>query len=388
MRKTFLSRLLFVCSLLLLPLAAAAAQTPDERGAAALLPDRVGDFRAQTPARTGPAGPHKNTEFVDYAINSTAERSYAAPGREPLTVTLYKTNSDSAAYSLLTRGGWAADAPVRLGEPGTASIAGPNSVSFFKGSAFVNVRADEKRAGGDNSAALDFARQLAATLSEGAGVPELALHLPEWERVAGSARYAVSLSALVKAVGSQPTLDAVSFEGGAEAVAAPYGQARLVVVEYTTPQYASDSDARVRQQIEQLRAEGRPVPSAYRRIGNYSAFVFGAPDEATAARLLEGVKYEKDVRWLDRNPNMVAKAQRAYERMTAGVILASLKITGLSILLCLAVGALFGGAVFLYRRSQAPAEVYSDAGGMVRLNIDDITHETNPPARLLEGGER
>ncbi|HYP54568.1 MAG TPA: hypothetical protein VEQ42_13545, partial [Pyrinomonadaceae bacterium] len=149
--------------------------------------------------------------------------------------------------------------------------------------------------------------------------------------------------------------------------------------------YASDNDARVRQRVEQLRAAGRPVPSSYRRIGNYSAFVFGATDERAAAGLLDGVKYEKDVRWLDRNPNVLVRAQQAYTNMTGGVILTALKITGLSILLCLGVGALVGGAVFLYRRSHTPEAVYTDAGGMVRLNIDDITHETATQPRLLEG---
>ncbi|HEV2764256.1 MAG TPA: DUF6599 family protein [Pyrinomonadaceae bacterium] len=387
MRKRFLSKLLFVCSLLVVSFVPASAQTPAEQDAAGLLPARVGDFRAQGAARPDSGGILKDVSFADYAVRSAAARVYNAPGREPLTVTLVQTESDSAAFSLLTLGRWAGNTPVRVGEPGTAAVAGSHSVSFFKGTVFVDVRADEKRTVADNSAAADFAREFAPTLAAGAGVPELALHLPEWERAVGSARYAVSLPALQEAAGNQPALEVVSFEGGAEAVTAVYGQARLVIVEFTTPQFSVDNDALIRQRIEQLRAAGQPAPSAYRRIGNYSAFVFGAPDEASAAGLLAGVKYEKDVRWLDRNPNMLAKAQAAYERMTGNVILASLKITGLSILLCLAVGGLFGGAFFLYRRSQAPADVYSDAGGMVRLNIDDITHETAPPARLLERGD-
>lgn len=379
MRNKFLSRFTYVCLLLLLSVGGAAAQVPSAE-ASKLLPERLGDFRARGAARGGAL---RGVEPAAFGLVSAATRDYEGPRREILTVTLAQTNSDSAAYSLLTRSG-SPEHPVSVGQLGTAGVVAEDYVTFFKGSVFVSLHADD-RVAGDLAELRELARQLAATLPEGAGVPELAMHLPEWERAQTSVRYAVTLPALVEAIGARPALDALNFEGGAEAVMANYGQARLVVVEFTTPQYASDNDARVRQRIEQLRAEGRPVPTSYRRIGNYSAFVFDAPDEQAAAGLLDGVKYEKDVRWLDRNPHVLARAQQAYTNMTGGVILTALKITGLSILLCLGVGALVGGAVFLYRRSHTPEAVYTDAGGMVRLNIDDITHETATQPRLLEG---
>jgi hypothetical protein len=46
-------------------------------------------------------------------------------------------------------------------------------------------------------------------------------------------------------------------------------------------------------------------------------------------------------------------------------------------------GGLLGGLLFTYRRSQQrEATAYSDAGGMLRLNLDELTPETDP-ARLL-----
>lgn len=219
-------------------------------------------------------------------------------------------------------------------------------------------------------------------------VPVLVMHLPDWERKVGEgAMYAVSLPALQRAAGNMPALDAVSFDGGTEAVTAKYGDARLVIVEFTTPQYAADNDARINERIAQLRAAGQPVPSEYKRVGNYSVFVFDAPDVAAADKLVSQVKYEKDVRWLGRNPHAEEIATKAYTSTMGSVIVTTLITTGLAILLCLAVGGTIGGAVFLYRRAQhTEKEIYSDAGGMLSLNLEDL-NAARPSTKLIGGGE-
>src|SRR5205085_10356059 len=160
--------------------------------------------------------------------------------------------------------------------------------------------------------------------------------------------------------GARPVLDAVNFDESTEAVTAKYGNARLVIVEFPTPQHAFDADAAINKRIAELSATGQPVPSSYRRVGNYSVFVFDAPDAAVAEKLASGVKYEKDVRWLGRNPHEEEIATRAYTSLMGGVVLTTLITTGLAILLCLTVGGIIGGAIFLSRRAQhAAREIYS-----------------------------
>jgi len=216
-------------------------------------------------------------------------------------------------------------------------------------------------------------------------VPVIVMHLPDWEqKVREGAVYARSLPELQKAAGEQPALDAFDFDEGTEAVTARYEGGRLVVVEFPTPQHSVDADANIKRRIEELKAAGTRVPSLYSRVGNYSVFVFDAPDFAAAESLASQVKYEKDVRWLGRNPHAEEIATRAYTSTMGGVILTTLKTTGLAILLCLGVGGAVGGLVFLRRRSQqAEREVYTDAGGMVRLNIEDLN--TPPSASNLLG---
>ncbi|MGI8566265.1 MAG: DUF6599 family protein [Pyrinomonadaceae bacterium] len=358
-----------------------AAQVPSDDGAKTL-PDRVGEFTARQPSRTFTLTFAPLTE-EDFQIVSSGEREYTSADGTRYLIRFFNTRSNSAAYALLTRltdeQAFAA-APESLGVLGVSE---PNRIRFVKGTTLIDVFNSGTRT--DGEALASFARLLREIPEGAAGeLPVLVQHLPDFEKVSETTSYAVSLPALQSATGSRPVLDALSFDGGTEAVTATYGDTRLVIVEFTTPQYAADNDARVTQRIAQLRAGAMPTPSAYQRIGNYSVFVFDAPDEVAARNLLGGVKYEKEVRWLGRNPRIHEQAVREYSVTMGGAILASFKITALSLLLSLGMGGIIGGAIFLMRRRALDADgaVYSDAGGMVRLNLDKLQAEKNP-ARLL-----
>ncbi len=208
---------------------------------------------------------------------------------------------------------------------------------------------------------------------EADALPVLIKHLPEWETTQAHATYALSLPALQTVIKDQPVLDTVLFDGGAEAVVANYGSAQLAIVEYNTPQLAADRDAAITQRIAQLRAAGQPVPSAYKRVGNYSVFVFNQPDEQAAMALLDQVRYEKTVRWLGDDPHAIDRANRRWIALSGSVIVNTVKATGLAIVLCLSVGGLVGGFIFMRRRAQAAGSPeFSDAGGMQRLNLGEL----------------
>lgn len=203
-------------------------------------------------------------------------------------------------------------------------------------------------------------------------IPVLIKHLPNWETVAKEARYSVTLEDLKRAVANQPVLDSVSFEGGTEAVAANYGQAQLVIVEFATPQFSVENDQRIWTRISELKTQNQPVPTAYRRVGNYSVFVFNGADEPSANQLIDQVRYEKVVQWLGEDPHLADKLQRYFAQTSAGVLIAVVKSSGISLLACLTIGGLIGFFLFRQRRAQSAA-LYSDAGGSVRLNLDELT---------------
>jgi hypothetical protein len=212
-------------------------------------------------------------------------------------------------------------------------------------------------------------------------IPVLVKHLPAWETVQKQAKYVVTLDELKRAVPDQPVLDAVSFEGGTEAVTANYGQSQLAIVEFSTPQFSVDNDQLIAAKIQELKAQSQPTPTGYRRVGNYSVFVFHGTDEASANQLIDQVQYQKTVQWLGEDPHLYLKLQRYFTETSAGVLVAVLKSSGLSLVACLAIGGLFGFLLFRQRRAQSAA-TYSDAGGSVRLNLDQLTDVQNP-SRIL-----
>ena len=301
------------------------------------------------------------------------EADYASRTGDKFLIEVVRFQTDSEAFSLLTltarkATGGTQSPEIKLGDVGTANVSDSRGVSFFKGTTFARVTS----AGGNLKAADELARLLAATLEKGEDeVPVLVKHLPDWLNAKAHSSYVTSAGALSSIV-NQPVLEAISFDGGAEAVIANYGQPQLLIVEFTTPQFSIDNDQRIWTKIDELKKRGEPVPTAYRRVGNYSVFVFNAPDDQTANALIDQVKYEQVVQWLGDDPHLYQRLQRYFAQTSAGVLVAVLKSSGLSLLFCLAAGALIGTMMFRHRRAQKAAG-YSDAGGSVRLNLDDLT---------------
>ena len=105
--------------------------------------------------------------------------------------------------------------------------------------------------------------------------------------------------------------------------------------------------------------------------------MFDAPDEQTAKQLIDQVKYEQVVQWLGDDPHLYDRIQKYFTQTSAGVFVAVLKSSGLSLVFCLAIGGVIGALLFRHRRAQRSA-AFSDAGGSIRLNLDELT---GPAAR-------
>ena len=375
------------------------ANTPDPQSQFKLLPDQIGGFKATAPA----IGVIDNT--LPQIFRGHIQRTYASETGSRYEVSLASTESDSQAFAMLTHAKMMiASAPLRLNDIGTASFTTSQNIFFFKGTTFVELGEIEKASLDDLKT---LAHQFAQTLDAGEGeIPVLVKHLPDWQTATQQSVYCVSLDCLQEAVHllgdgpsgldinkeasrpfmpqPQPVLGALDFEGGTEAVVATYGQSQLVIVEFTTPQFSVDNDSRIWTKIAELKGQGQPTPSAYRRVGNYSVFVFNSPDYKTANALIDQVKYEQVVQWLGDDPHLAERLQRYFTQTSAGVLVAVLKSSGLSLLLCLAAGALIGTMLFRHRRAQRAAS-YSDAGGSIRLNLDELTGPENTH-RLLKSG--
>lgn len=217
------------------------------------------------------------------------------------------------------------------------------------------------------------------------GVPVLIKHLPDWESVRKQAAVVTNLPELQKLSGNRAILNEIEFTAATEAATAKYNQARLIIIEFSTPQMAIEIDRKIAAKLAELPQSATQV--AYRKTGNYSVFVFDAPDEATANTLLDGVSYEKSVNWLGGNPFpgiAAARKEKEYLATTGEIFVAVVKTSGLAFTAALGFGILFGAILFYRRRAQqSGVNAYSDAGGMVRLNLDEMTAQIDA-GRLLE----
>lgn len=378
----------FVLVTTLSPVSLVAAQSPPPEEAGKHLPNTLGNFKAASPAVQFDG--QSANKIGSFGVTSAAIRSYQSKNGEIFSVALVVTRSDSSAYALLTNWGCSGEsgennAKLRA-ELGTKSCVFPARIEFARGPVYVDVEFKK----GDPvtpDTLQSFASVLASTLDKGEDeVPVLVKHLPDWQNVQSRVLYAVNPETLKSLFSNQPVLDAVSFTGGAEAVVADYDTQRLVIVEFNTASLATDNDQRITARLQELRAQGQPVPSAYRRVGNYAVFVFDAPSQEAANQLIDQVKYQQIVQWLGENPFAYERATREFTETTLGVFVAVVKASGLALVGCLAVGGFFGALLFNLRRAQQRAkEAYSDSDAMLRLNLDELTPESDR-ARLLGRG--
>jgi len=214
-------------------------------------------------------------------------------------------------------------------------------------------------------------RANAQEVSEVDGVPVLLKHLPEWEKVKSSAVFARSVEDLKKTLGERPALDLVELTAGTEAVTAQYPEGKLLIVEYTNPQSSIEADTRFQQKLAE---QPQNPPVVYRRVGNYSVFVFDAADPVAAAGLIDQVKYQKVVQWLGEDPYLLQKLEKYFIHTTRDIFLSTVLWIIMGFGLAIVSGVIAGIIFFRFRDGKrANRTAFSDAGGLTRLNLDDLS---------------
>jgi hypothetical protein len=203
--------------------------------------------------------------------------------------------------------------------------------------------------------------------SEVDGIPVIVKHLPNWETVKATAKVTDKIADVKQQV-THPVVDVIELAGGAEAATAVYPEGTLLLVEFPTPQSSSSADAAI---------TGKLAGSSdviYRRIGNYNALFFPTGDAAAANALLDQIQYQKSVQWLGEDPFLLQKFERYIANtgrdVAFGTIFFILGVFATAILIGVGVGYMY----FRYRTQQRAAlRNFSDAGGLTRLNLDELS---------------
>jgi uncharacterized protein DUF6599 len=367
-----------ILCLLGVPAVLADSPIPD---VAKILPPKVGSF-----IQVGPIRPFDSLRFGSNSqklIDPSpirGEATYVSTKGERYSVQVLQLRRDADAYSFLTgfgkvvRENTSEPGQITQKDVGTATIRTHDDIAFFKGTHFVRVSPAVHAK--DLSSLIELARQIADTLSGGDGdIPPLVKHLPGGDAVQNKAVFISGLTTLDSPTSKRLVLNALNGMGDADLVSAKVGPSEVTIVEFNTPQLATENDQRIIAKVHELWNTGQAAPTAYRRVGNYSVFVFDAPNEEIAKQLIDEVKYEQVVQWLGDNPNILKDAQKRYVETTMGVFVAVVKASGVALVACFGSGALFGALLFMRRRKQQrEVEAFSDAGGMLRLNLDELTN--------------
>jgi hypothetical protein len=369
---------------------------------ARLLPDTLAGRRATSEIRqTGNISDFVGDNaavYKEYLVNSAASREYGGT-----RIDVFQTQNQVAAFGLLTFNSGAGKSNPLEDEPGSGRALSDNELVFCRRNFFVRVGGSSTR-GAHASFAVDqsLARAVAEAIDPGTPEvprPSLLDSLPVSSMIPGSRRYFLGPESLNASV--EHAREMFDFTGDTEAVAAEYTQAarsdsgetpllradqpspagprnasggappdllKFVIVEYHTPQFATDAMARASNFISSL-AEAEQQRIILKRTGNYIVEAVNVRDRDFAANLVNSVQYPYTVKWL-RNPlwptNDPFRAQKAAE-----MLLSTFGLLGLILLVVLGAGTVFGTTVFLKRRKRQQ-EVFSDAGGMLRLDIDQI----------------
>jgi hypothetical protein len=159
----------------------------------------------------------------------------------------------------------------------------------------------------------------------------------------------------------------------------PRTAVKLLIVEYHTPQFATDALAQVNAHIGTL-PEDREQQTIVKREGNYIVHASAFEDRGFAQQLVDSVKYDYTVKWL-RNPLLPTDDPWRVQK-AAQMLVSTFGLLGLMLLAVLIGGGAVGTVIFLKRRKRQ-LEVFSDAGGMLRLDLDPFDEVVLglPPAR-------
>jgi hypothetical protein len=318
--------------------------------------------------------------YREYGVRAAGSRPYG-----PIRVDLFKTETVFGAFGLLS---------YFAGSAGVDTVRLPREILIRRSDLLIRVAAQVGGAAFDQSRARKTAAAIVEQLgpeSAGKATPTVLASLPRDLRTPSTERYLLGPESLRELIG--PSAGVFEFHGAAEAVLAEYRRAaddpapmRLLIVEYHTPQLAFDAIERVNAHIASLPADQQGSVIG-RRVGNYIVQVSNIEDPGLAGQLVESVKYPYGVKWLQ-NPD-VPSGDPFYAQKTAQVLISSFGIIGLVMVVVAIGGTIFGTLVFMKRRKRLRA-IFSDAGGMMRLDIDPAPGTSLGPARqanLLGGGE-
>jgi len=299
---------------LFLPLAFVAAALPvlatPQAAAPAVLPENFGGWQLATrePAVSDPkiADPAEAPLLTEYGFQGLEAADYEQNGRHLKLKALRFHDATGALGAFLYY------RQPQMNDETIGDLASSNNehVIFYRANIVVQAVFDKLTA--MSAAQL---RELASMLPVAGGSDAKAADLPNYlshtGQIANSTRYAEGPVGLDR-IGAPVKADLVDFASGAEVVLSKYeadpGDATVTLIEYPTPQLATDHLKRIEDAHKMANAQQNPNGPALinleqiytRRTGPIVIIVSGLVTPNAVGKLLHSVNYDAEVTWNER----------------------------------------------------------------------------------------
>jgi hypothetical protein len=341
------------------------------------LPDKIGD------EWTALGNPHTLSAdqfstlpdghvYTEYGLITLTTRFYTN-GKAKVAVELFQTHFASEAYGLFSFiQGYLAE----------------NRLAFYKGQFLASVSSEGEDAKSLQSI-IDVLKK--NITSEEGELPSLPFNLPKEDKVSNTERYVIGPVALGRIKEFADLKDVVNFNGGTYAAIANYQTANqeisLAVFEYHTPQLATDGYTKFQNYLEST-PTSKKSSRLLRRIGNYIVIASNVREAGPAEAIIAKIKYSPQISWEGKKITNVPIQFRPTDPIaveeasqTANMIIRTFYWIGVMIFAAILIGFVAGSSLFYwnrYRRQKLGIDdVFSDAGGSVRLNLDEYLLDTS-----------
>jgi hypothetical protein len=351
-----------------------------------LLPDKIGnEWKAMGNPHTLDAAQFSalpdGDVYAEYGLITLTTRFYTN-GKAKAAVELFQTHFASEAYGLFTF---------------IQGYSDKNRLAFYKGQFLAGVSCDGEDTNSLQSIIDVLKKNI--TLEEG-DLPSLPFNLPEEGKVRNTEKYVIGPVALERIKEFSDLKDVVNFNGGTYAAIANYQTAgqeiSLAVFEYHTPQLATDGYTRFQNYLESI-PTSKKSSRLLRRIGNYIVIADNVREAGPAEAIIAKIKYSPQIYWEGKKITNVPIQFRPADPIaieeasqTANMIIRTFYWIGVMIFAAILIGFVAGSSLFYwnrYRRQKLGIDdVFSDAGGTVRLNLDDYLLDPSeyPLKRITE----
>lgn len=294
------------------------------------------------------ADPANAPVLKEYGFVRLERASYTRDDGRNLTIKAVVFEDASGAFGAFTY--------YRSEEMGVEQIGGQaaflnNRVLFYQGNVLVDAVFDRM-----SVMSASQLRQLAGSLPQAAGnksnPPSLPSYLPKRDFEKNTVKYILGPVTLDRVV-SPLAGSAVDFKSGAEVVIGKYaaaaGDATLMLIEYPTPQIASerlkqiDASHQVMQQQPGVASIVDVGPFFDTRTGPIIVIAAGPLSKSEARSLMSSISYEADVTW-NENTYVTKKDN------LANFLFNAIVLCGIVVGLALVAGVAFGGLRILIKR--------------------------------------